>query len=57
MFGKQLQEAQQMHLLAERNNEAMARELQTYKDKLQAIMDEMALADSNTVRILFSILK
>ncbi|KAL1518064.1 hypothetical protein ABEB36_001745 [Hypothenemus hampei] len=42
-----LQEAQQMHLLAERNNESMARELQTYKDKLQAIMDEMALADSD----------
>jgi len=56
MFGKQLQEAQQMHLLAERNNEAMARELQTYKDKLQAIMDEMALADGNNVRT-FSILK
>ncbi|XP_030766012.1 myosin-11 [Sitophilus oryzae] len=42
-----LQEAQQMHLLAERNNEAQSRELQTYKDKLQAIMDDMALANSD----------
>lgn len=55
MLGKQLQEAQQMHLLAERNNEAMARELQTYKDKLQAIMDEMALADSSTVITYYSL--
>ncbi|XP_048525831.1 cingulin [Dendroctonus ponderosae] len=42
-----LQEAQQMHLLAERNNEAMNRELQSYKDKLKVIMDEMALADDD----------
>ncbi|XP_050295290.1 myosin-9 [Anthonomus grandis grandis] len=42
-----LQEAQQMHLLAERNNESLARELQTYKDKLQEYLDEMALADSD----------
>ncbi|XP_076272334.1 uncharacterized protein LOC143203901 isoform X1 [Rhynchophorus ferrugineus] len=42
-----LQEAQQMHLLAERNNEALARELQTYKDKLKEITDEMALADDD----------
>lgn len=39
-----------MHLLAERNNEALARELQTHKDKLQAIMEEMMLADSDKVR-------
>lgn len=29
-----LQEAKQMHLLAERNNEALVRELQLYKDKV-----------------------
>lgn len=29
-----LQEAQQMHLLAERNNEALVRELQAYRDKV-----------------------
>lgn len=29
-----LQEAQQMHMLAERNNEALVRELQLYKDKV-----------------------
>lgn len=34
-----LQEAQQMHLLAERNNEAIARELQQYKEKLAALTD------------------
>ncbi|XP_060535465.1 myosin-9 [Cylas formicarius] len=36
-----LQEAQQLHLLAERNNEALSKELQLYKDKLQALNDEM----------------
>lgn len=36
-----LQEAQQMHLLAERNNEAIARELQMYKDKVAAMADQM----------------
>lgn len=30
-----LQEAQQMHLLAERNNEALVHELQAYKDKVR----------------------
>lgn len=29
-----LQEAQQMHLLAERNNEGLVRELQAYRDKV-----------------------
>lgn len=32
-----LKEAQQMHLLAERNNEAMGKELQQYKDKINAV--------------------
>ncbi|CAH0547664.1 unnamed protein product [Brassicogethes aeneus] len=36
-----LQEAQQMHMLAERNNEAMARELQLYKDKIAEITKEL----------------
>lgn len=36
-----LQEAQQMHLLAERNNEALARDLQVYKDKITAITNQM----------------
>lgn len=36
-----LQEAQQMHLLAEKNNEALARELQMYKDKLDALTNQM----------------
>lgn len=44
-----------MHLLAERNNEALAREMQTYKDKLQAIMEEMALVDSDKVRKLANV--
>lgn len=39
-----LQEAQQMHLLAERNNEAIARELQQYKDKVAALTDQMDVA-------------
>lgn len=42
-----LQEAQQMHLLAERNNEAIARELQQYKDKIAALTDQMDLARSD----------
>ncbi|KAJ8924761.1 hypothetical protein NQ315_000914 [Exocentrus adspersus] len=45
-----LQEAQQMHLLAERNNEAIARELQQYKDKLAALTDEMDLAKSGELQ-------
>lgn len=36
-----LQEAQQMHMLAERNNEAMARELQLYKDKIAEMAREL----------------
>nr|XP_023016569.1 outer dense fiber protein 2 isoform X1 [Leptinotarsa decemlineata] len=36
-----LQEAQQMHLLAERNNEAIAKELQLYKDKISAMTSQM----------------
>ncbi|KAJ8943933.1 hypothetical protein NQ314_009597 [Rhamnusium bicolor] len=36
-----LQEAQQMHLLAERNNEAIAKELQLYKDKIAAMVNQM----------------
>ncbi|CAG9828882.1 unnamed protein product [Diabrotica balteata] len=36
-----LQEAQQMHLLAERNNEAIARELKLYKDKIAAMTSEI----------------
>ncbi|CAG9821810.1 unnamed protein product, partial [Phaedon cochleariae] len=36
-----LQEAQQMHILAERNNEAIARELQLYKDKITAMNNQM----------------
>ncbi|KAG5892911.1 hypothetical protein JTB14_006226 [Gonioctena quinquepunctata] len=42
-----LQEAQQMHLLAERNNEALAKELQMYKDKIAAINDQMKEARSD----------
>lgn len=44
-----LQEAQQMHLLAERNNEAIARELQQYKDKVAALAGEMDLAKSGNL--------
>lgn len=36
-----LKEAQQMHLLAERNNEAVGKELQMYKDKLNAMTNQM----------------
>ncbi|XP_025835040.1 myosin-2 isoform X2 [Agrilus planipennis] len=36
-----LQEAQQMHLLAERNNEAISRELQQYKDRAAAMAADM----------------
>ncbi|XP_056635139.1 uncharacterized protein LOC130444134 [Diorhabda sublineata] len=36
-----LQEAQQMHLLAERNNESIARELQMYKDKIAAMNNQI----------------
>nr|CAI5849279.1 unnamed protein product [Callosobruchus analis] len=36
-----LQEAQQMHLLAERNNESMARQLTMYKDKLAALSNQL----------------
>ncbi|CAH2009726.1 unnamed protein product [Acanthoscelides obtectus] len=42
-----LQEAQQMHLLAERNNEAITRELQMYKDKLQFLTNQLEMAKSN----------
>jgi outer dense fiber protein 2 len=36
-----LQETQQMHLLAERNNEALNRDLQIYKDKIAEITEQM----------------
>lgn len=36
-----LQDAQQMHLLAERNNEALAKELETYKDKVKQMVEEL----------------
>nr|CAH7743046.1 unnamed protein product [Callosobruchus chinensis] len=39
-----LQEAQQMHLLAERNNKSMARELSMYKDKLAALSNQLDLS-------------
>ncbi|KYB28655.1 outer dense fiber protein 2 [Tribolium castaneum] len=42
-----LQEAQQMHLLAERNNEALQRDLQLYKDKIAEITGEMDKARSD----------
>lgn len=36
-----LQETQQMHLLAERNNEALSKELQLYKSKIAEMTDQM----------------
>ncbi|KAF5278926.1 hypothetical protein FQR65_LT15485 [Abscondita terminalis] len=36
-----LQEAQQMHLLAERNNESLIHELQAYRDKAAAMANQM----------------
>ncbi|XP_045465406.1 myosin-9 [Harmonia axyridis] len=42
-----LQDAQQMHLLAERNNEALTRELQVYRDKATALANEMEAVRSD----------
>lgn len=42
-----LKEAQQMHLLAERNNEAMAKELQQYKEKIAAYNDRLHAVTSD----------
>ncbi|VEN56310.1 unnamed protein product [Callosobruchus maculatus] len=42
-----LQEAQQMHLLAERNNESITRELNMYKEKLAALTNQLELAKSD----------
>lgn len=36
-----LQEAQQMHLMAERNNEALARELQAFKDRAAEMANQL----------------
>lgn len=36
-----LQEVQQMHLLAERNNDALSKELQVYKNKIAEMADQM----------------
>nr|CAH7739672.1 unnamed protein product [Callosobruchus chinensis] len=42
-----LQEAQQMHLLAERNNESISRELKMYKDKLATLTNQLDMAKSD----------
>lgn len=42
-----LQELQQMHLLAERNNESLTKELQMYKSKMIEIADQMNQARSD----------
>lgn len=42
-----LKEAQQMHLLAERNNEALIKELDTYKDKVSALNSRMMEVSSD----------
>ncbi|KAJ8978273.1 hypothetical protein NQ317_009613 [Molorchus minor] len=52
-----LQEAQQMHLLAERNNEALSRELQMYKDKIAAMTNQMDEAVCQNFRLHIKSLK
>lgn len=42
-----LQEAQQMHMLAERNNEGLVRELQAYRDKAVQMADQMEKVKSD----------
>lgn len=42
-----LKEAQQMHLLAERNNEAMAKELEQYKNKIAALSNSITQVTSD----------